>query len=192
MERIDPEHHDGTSDATPGGEIDKRRPGEAVFAAVLLALSLFLFWSAFGIENPFGPNGLSSPRSIPLATTFAMVLSAAVILFKTVRLPLDGAETLAKDILPPVVLLFAAFLVAYGIVLRPLGFLPASALFLVAAVKILSKRGWPWTLSVSLGSLVVIWLIFRIVFSVLMPAGIVPEAEVIQYFRDLMGGGRTG
>jgi hypothetical protein len=35
----------------------------------------------------------------------------------------------------------------------------------------------------------VIWLIFRIVFSVLMPAGIVPEAEFIQFFRGLSGGG---
>lgn len=189
MEHIDPEHHDGTSDATPGGEVDKRRPGELIFAGFLLTASLFLLWSAYGIENPFGPNGLSSPRSIPLATTAAMVISAALVLLKTARLPLDRAETIAKDILPPVVLLFAVFLVLYGVVLRPLGFLPTSALFLMAAIKVLAKRSWVWTLIVSLGSLIVIWLIFRIVFSVLMPAGIVPEAEFIQFFRDLTNGG---
>lgn len=190
MEHIDPEHHDGTSDATPGGEVDKRRPGELIFAGFLLAASLFLLWSAYGIENPFGPNGLSSPRSIPLATTAAMVISAALILLKTARLPLDRAETIAKDILPPVVLVFAVFLVLFGAVLRPLGFLPTSALFLIAAIKILAKRSWIWTLTVSLGSLIVIWLIFRIVFSVLMPAGIIPEADFIQFFRDLTSGGR--
>lgn len=189
MDRIDPEHHDGTSDATPGGEADKRRPGELIFAGFLLVASLYLLWSAYGIENPFGPNGLSSPRSIPLATTATMVISAALVLFKTARLPLDRAETISKDILPPVVLVFAVFLVLYGIVLRPLGFLPTSALFLIASVKILAKRSWIWTLTVSLVSLMVIWLIFRIVFSVLMPAGIVPEAEVIQFFRDLTSGG---
>ncbi len=191
MEHIDPEHHDGTSDATPGGEEDKRRPGELVFAALLLLASVFLLWSAYGIENPFGPNGLSAPRSIPLATTFAMVISAAVVFYKTSRLPLDRTETVIKDILPPVVLVFALFLIAYGILLRPLGFLPTSALFLISAVKILAKRGWVWTLTVSLGSLIVIWLIFRIVFSVLMPAGIVPEAEFIQFFRGLSSGGST-
>lgn len=191
MEHIDPEHHDGTSDATPGGEVDRRRPGELFFAAFLLAASLYLVWSAYGIENPFGPNGLSSPRSIPLATTAAMVISAALVLLKTARLPLDRAETIAKDILPPVVLIFAVFLILYGIVLRPLGFLPTSALFLIAAIKILAKRSWVWTLTVSLGSLIVIWLIFRIVFSVLMPAGIVPEAEFIQLFRGLSNGGSS-
>ena len=189
MDHIDPEHHDGTSDATPGGEVGKRRPGELGFAAFLLVASLYLLWSAYGIENPFGPNGLSSPRSIPLATTAAMAISAVLILFNTARLPLDRAETMARDILPPVVLIFAIFLVLYGVVLRPLGFLPTSALFLIAAIKILAKRNWVWTLTVSLGSLIVIWLIFRIVFSVLMPAGIVPEAEFIQFFRDLSGGG---
>ena len=188
MDHIDPERHDGTSDATPGGEVAKRRPGELIFAAFLLAASLFLLWNAYGIENPFGPNGLSSPRSIPMATTFAMVLSAAVILFKATRLQLDRTETIAKDILPPVVLVFVVFLVFYGVVLTTLGFLPTSALFLIAAVKILAKRGWAWTLTVSLGSLIMIWLIFRIVFSVLMPAGVVPEAEFIQFFRDLSSG----
>jgi hypothetical protein len=191
MDHIDPEHHDGTSDATPGGEVHQRRPGELLFAAVLLTASLGLLWSAYGIENPFGPNGLSAPRSIPLAATFAMVVSAAIVLLKTARLPLDRAETIARDILPPVVLIFALFLIAYGLVLRPLGFLPTSALFLIAAIKILAKRGWIWTLTVSLGSLIVIWLIFRIVFSVLMPAGIVPEAEFIQFFRGL-GSGEAG
>ena len=37
--------------------------------------------------------------------------------------------------------------------------------------------------------LIVVWLIFRIVFTVLMPAGIVPEGEIIQVFRNLIGGG---
>jgi hypothetical protein len=189
MQHIDPEHHDGTSDATPGGEKDKRRPGELLFAAFLLIASLGLLWSAFGIENPFGSNGLSSPRSIPLATTLAMAITAAIILVKTAKLPLDRAEKLIKDILPGVVVIFVIFLTAYGVLLRPLGFLPTSALFLIASIKILGKRNWVWTLTVSVGSLAAIWLIFRIVFSVLMPAGVVPEAEFIQFFRELSSGG---
>ena len=51
MQRIDPEHHDGTSDATPGGESDKRRPGELAFAVILLIFSLALLWNAYGIAG---------------------------------------------------------------------------------------------------------------------------------------------
>ena len=191
MEHIDPEHHDGTSDATPGGELDKRRPGEVFFSGFLLVASIGLLWSAWAIENPFGPNGLSAPRAIPVAATLAMVISTAIIAFKTAKLPLDKSETLARDILPITAVLFVLFLISYGILLRPLGFLPTSALFLIVAIKLLSKRGWIWTLTVSLTSLAVIWLIFRIVFSVLMPSGIVPESEFIQIFRGLLSEGAT-
>ncbi|WP_425101137.1 tripartite tricarboxylate transporter TctB family protein [Tropicibacter sp. S64] len=187
--RIDPDHHDGTSDATPGGEQGKRRPGELVFAGFLLLASLYLTRDAWGIENSFGPNGLSSPRSIPLATTVVMVISAALVLFRTVRLPLDRSETVMKDILPWTVILFVGLLVGYGVLLRPVGFLPVSALFLIVAIKVLGRRGWPWTIGIALLSLLIIWLIFRIVFSVLMPAGIVPEAELVQAFRALVSGG---
>lgn len=185
MQHIDPEHHDGTSDATPGGEVDQRRPGELVFAGLMLLASLGLLISAYGIS---GFEALSGAGSVPMATTFVMVVASFVVLLKTAKLPLDRAETLARDILPPTVVLFAAALVLYGILLKPLGFLPTSALFLIVAIKYLAKRGWLWTLGVSLGSLIAIWLIFRIVFSVLMPAGILPEAEFIQFFRDLFAG----
>lgn len=189
MQHLDPDHHDGTSDATPGGEPGKRRPGELLFAVVLTGASAFLLFDAWGIENSFGPNGLSSPRAIPVAATFVMLLSAGLVLVQTARLPKDRAETVLKDILPPVVMLFAALLIAYGLLLRPLGFLPTSALFLITAIKILGRRGWGWTLAVSLGSLLLIWLVFRIVFSVLMPTGILPEAELLQVFRGLIAGG---
>jgi hypothetical protein len=79
-------------------------------------------------------------------------------------------------------------LVAYALLLKPLGFLPTSALFLVASVKFLSRRSWAFTLAVSLGSLLAIYLVFRIVFTVLMPAGIVPAGDMIQFFRDLLPG----
>ena len=188
MQHLDTEHHDGTSDATPGGELDKRRPGELVFAVILLCASLGLLWSAYGIENPFGPNGLSAPRAIPVATTLIMVFASAFILFKTAKLPLDLAESVSRDIFPAVVVLFAAMLAAYGILVKPLGFLPTSALFLIVGIKRLSRRSWSWTLLVTLGTLAIIWLVFRIVFSVLMPSGIVPEAELIQFFRNLISG----
>lgn len=188
MERIDPEHHDGTSDATPGGEDTQRRPGELTFGVMMFAVSLFLLWNAYGIS---GFEALSAPGSVPMATTLVMAVTAGIIVYRTARLPVDTTESIARDILPVVVLVFAAFLVAYGLLLRPLGFLPTSALFLFAAIKILAKRGWAWTLVISIGSLAVIWLIFRIVFTVLMPAGIVPEAEFIQFFRNLTNGGAS-
>lgn len=184
--RGDSDHHDGTSDATPGGYAKKRRPGELGFAIFLTLASLFLFQSAVGIS---GFEALSSPGAIPMATTLVMVVTAGLVALRTARLPRITSETLSKDILPGTVLLFAGFLVAFGVLLKPLGFVPTAALFLIVAIKVLSRWGWPRTLVVSLGSLLAIWLVFRVVFTVLLPAGILPEAEFIQFFRNLMSGG---
>ncbi|AWI86570.1 hypothetical protein CEW88_22650 (plasmid) [Alloyangia pacifica] len=187
MSRIETEHHDGTSDATPGGYEGQRRPGELVFGAVMVIASLVLLWNAYGIS---GFEALSAPGSVPMATTAVMVVTALVIFLRDLRLPRVAGETVARDILPGTVVIIALMLVAYGFLLKPLGFLPTSALFLIAALKILARRGWLWTIGVSLGSLLLIWIVFRIVFTVLMPAGIVPEAEVIQAFRNLFAGGK--
>lgn len=187
MSRIETEHHDGTSDATPGGYEGQRRPGELIFGALMVIGSLVLLWNAHGIS---GFEALSAPGTVPMATTAVMVVTSAIILLRDLRLPCVAGESVAKDILPGVVLIIALMLVAYGFLLQPLGFLPTSALFLIAALKLLARRGWLWTVSISIGSLLLVWIIFRIVFSVLMPAGIVPEAELIQAFRNVFSGGQ--
>ena len=128
MQHLDPEHHDGNSDALPGGLEAERRPGELAFAILMVAASLGLLWSAYGIA---GFEALSSPGAIPMATTAVMLISSILIVLKVVKLPLTRLETLAKDILPPVILIFAALLIAYGLLLTTLGFLPTSALFLI-------------------------------------------------------------
>ncbi|MCQ8782953.1 tripartite tricarboxylate transporter TctB family protein [Mangrovibrevibacter kandeliae] len=164
-----------------------RRPGELAFTLFLAVVSLFLLWTAFGIS---GFEALSSPGAVPMATTFAMLATALIVAVKTARRPAAADEKLGRDVLPPLVFVFALFLLAYALLLKPLGFLPTSALFLVGSVKILSGRGWGFAVGVSALSLLVIYVLFRIVFTVLMPAGIVPEGEILQALRGLFGAGR--
>ena len=186
--RGDIDHHDGTSDATPGGYTEKRRPGELGFAIFLSFASLFLLYSAYGIS---GFKALSSPGSVPMATTLVMTISAVIVALRTSRLSKVAHETLAKDILPVMVILFVGFLILFGLLLKPLGFVLTAAIFLIVAIKVLARKGWIYTLTIALGSLVVIWIVFRVVFTVLLPAGILPEAEFIQFFRDLFSEGAS-
>ena len=186
--RGDSDNHDGTSDATPGGYAEQRRPGELGFAIFLTLASLFLLYSAYGIS---GFKALSSPGSVPMATTLVMVVSAVIVALRTSRLSRVAHETLSKDILPIMVILFIGFLIIFGLLLKPLGFVLTAALFLIVAIKVLARKGWGYTLTVALGSLVVIWIVFRVVSTVLLPAGILPEAEFIQFFRNLMSGGAS-
>ncbi len=184
MSRIETEHHDGRSDATPGGYESQRRPGELVFGIALLVASVVLLWNAYGISQF---KALSAPGTVPMAATGVMVIAALIVVLRDFRLPKVTGESVSKDILPMTVVIVVLSLVGYAMLLKPLGFLPTSALFLIFNIKLLGKRSWAWTVSISLGSLILIWIIFRIVFTVLMPAGIVPEAEFIQFFRALGG-----
>jgi putative tricarboxylic transport membrane protein len=182
------DHPDGTSKPAPGGGREKRRPGELGFALLLTAGSLFLLYNAYGIS---GFEALSSPGSIPMATTLVMVIAALIVALRTARLPKLTTQTLSKDILPVTVILFVGFLIGFGVLLKPLGFVPTAALFLIVSIKVLARKGWGHTLAVALGSLAVIWIVFRVVFTVLLPSGIVPEAEFIQIFRTLLSAGAT-
>jgi hypothetical protein len=56
------------------------------------------------------------------------------------------------------------------------------------AVYGLRKRGLVWSFGISLFSLALVYLIFRIVFTVLMPSGIVPEGEILAWLGGLFSG----
>ncbi|MBT9385658.1 tripartite tricarboxylate transporter TctB family protein [Pseudooceanicola sp. CBS1P-1] len=185
QDRGDADHHDGTADAAPGGYGDRRRPGELAFALTMVAGSAVLVWNAYGIS---GFSSMSSAGAVPLALTAVMALSALVIALQTLRRRRVATETLVRDILPPMVIVLGLGLLAFGLLLEPLGFVPTAALFLVGAIRILARCRWRVALSVGLGSLLVIWLVFRLVFTVLLPPGLLPEAELIGALRALMGG----
>ena len=163
-----------------------RKPGEAVFAVAMVLLGGVLLWSAYGIS---GFEALSAAGSVPMAAATVMAATATAVLWSTLRRPSAPSGRIRREILPGRIVAVAALLVGYALLLEPVGFLPTSLVFLVLSIRLLSRRGWGFALLVSFGSLVAIWVVFRLVFTVLMPSGLFPEAELIQWGRDLLGGG---
>jgi len=164
-----------------------RRPGEGVFAIIVALCSLVLLWKAYDID---GFSALSSPGAVPLGAAATMVVSALVIAFKTLRSPKATTETIAKHILPFDVWTGIVLIILYAVLLVPLGFLPTSFLFMAIMIKLLSGRSVFFAVWTSAVSLLVIYLVFRIVFSVLMPEGIVPEGQIIATIGKLISGGK--
>lgn len=167
---------------------DKRKisAGEKVCNAVLFAVSLILLWQAYAIS---GFSSLSSPGALPMAVAFVMVLSSGKILLDNIRTATRDETLFFRDILPPAIIVMMLFIAGYAVLLVPLGFLPTSFLFLALSIFYLRSGGIGFAITVSLGSLVAIYLIFRIVFTVLMPSGIVPEGEILAAIGNLFGGG---
>ncbi|KGJ02861.1 Tripartite tricarboxylate transporter TctB family protein [Paracoccus halophilus] len=159
-----------------------RRPGELIFNLFLFLFSLFLFWSAYGIS---GFEALSSPGAVPMATSATMIYSAGAILWEVFRKPQGSAETLTGNIVPQSIVVTIVMVALYALLLQPLGFIPTSILFLMVMIRYLSRRGWGFCIGVSVGTVALIYLIFRLIFTVLMPQGIVPEGEILAWFGNL-------
>lgn len=163
----------------------KRKSGELAFAAFLTIASIGLLVSAYSISKF---EALSAPGAIPMATTLVMVITASLVFYQTSRATPDTQGKFFVDIMPPRIAIIAALLIAYAIALKPLGFLPTSAAFLLVTIKYLSRRSWFFATIVGLACLLGIYLVFRIVFTVLMPAGIVPEGEILAWMRHIFAG----
>lgn len=163
-----------------------RRPGELVFNILMVLGSLFLLWSAYGIS---GFEALSAPGAVPMVTTAAMVICALIILRDTLRKSPITGEKLERDILPLPVVVTIAMIAAYALLLKPLGFVPTSLLFLVVMIRYLARCSLLRAVLLSVMIVALIYLVFRLVFTVLMPAGIVPEAEIIAWVKGLFAGG---
>lgn len=154
----------------------KRLEGELTFMLLLLAFSIFMLWVAYNISKF---ESLSSAGAFPMVATAVMALCAMRIVWRTVRLErahaLDGESRSARfvrQITPRVGIAFTVVIVAYMVLLEPLGFLLASCLFLVMSMRLLGSQRWGLNLLVSVLSLGAIHVIFQTMFSVVLPTGI--------------------
>jgi hypothetical protein len=154
----------------------------------LLCLASFgLLAKAYGIS---GFESLSSPGALPMAAAGTMAATSLIIAVKTWRAPAVGGETIATHILPGAVVAGIAAVTAYAFMLVPIGFLLTSFLFLLVLIRVLSRRSLFFCAWVAAANVLLIYLVFRIIFTVLMPEGIVPEREILAWLGRLLSGGR--
>jgi len=153
-----------------------RRPGELLFNLLVLIASLFLFWQAYAIAQF---SSLSSSGALPLAATSIMVISACLVLIKTIRLPLEPHVRFIRHIFPPVIGVVMALILMFAVMLEPIGFILSAAIFLFIAMTFLHRKGWVVSLGLTLVSLALVYCVFRLIFKVILPEGIIPEREIM-------------
>jgi hypothetical protein len=83
-------------------------------------------------------------------------------------------------------------ILAYGITLESVGFLISSFGFLFGGILLLYRKGPAKALGLSLLSIVLVYIIFRLIFRVILPEGIIPERRILAdlgaFFSRLVGG----
>lgn len=135
---------------------------------VLLGFSAAAIHQAYGIS---GFAGLSTAGVFPLLASITMLLSAGLILWRTLRAPPPPPKAggFAGRILPLRVLGYMGLVVAYGVGIGFFGFVVASGLFLLVSLLWLAGMPWHRALTASAGALLIIVLVFRYGFQVILP-----------------------
>lgn len=165
----------------------RRLPGERAFALLLVALSLFLFITATRIDGAF--DALSSPGAFPIFATGTMLVTAVIVAWRSFALPASD-EHGWRAVFPGFVIFMAVMMLFYALALRPVGFLPTSFVFLAISTRVMMRCSWGKALGLSALSLILVYVVFRLVFTVLMPEGIVPERTILAWLSGLFGGGK--
>jgi putative tricarboxylic transport membrane protein len=151
-----------------------RRPGDLVFAAVLVVFSLAAFWQAFEIS---GFSGLSTAGVFPMLASATMLVSALCIAFNTaVRGKAEGTtgarlKRFLREVTPLRHVAMLALILVYLVAMPWLGFVVSSGLFLFASFAYLWRKSLWVSLLLSAASLGAIYVIFRVLFQVVLPQG---------------------
>lgn len=170
-------------DATP------RKPGETGFNILLLLGSVFLFYQAYKIA---GFSALSSPGAIPMAASAIMVISACIIVMKDFARPkaVGGVKAFFAQILPFTIAVMCGFIILFAVVLQKVGFVLTGLVFLWVSIWFLQKRGPLPAAMIALLCVVVIYVLFRLIFQVILPEGIIPERDLIAQVKHFFAGAK--
>lgn len=141
-------------------------PPDRRLAAVLIAGSVTYLLGAFQISVPEGQYAAVGPRLFPLVIGLGLLTSAVSI----------GVSATAEVRLPPVhwgvaascALAFLVYIAALAVV----GYLPATAVFLVLQSRLLGSRDWARDLIVSVAITVSVYGVFRLLLGLSLPAGL--------------------
>ncbi len=151
--------------------------GPRVAGAVLLAASVAIFLAVFSIPGRDGYRS-SGPRFVPLIVAIGLiVLSAAFLCAPFVRPDMELAERSAEEDAvthwaTPGLLMVA--MVAYALLMEPLGYILSTALFFVPVARLLGSRSLVRDVVVGLVLGVGLFTAFTQFLGVSLPGGLTP------------------
>ena len=147
-----------------------RRPGELVFALLIVVFSAATSWLSYGI-SVF--TGKTTAGVFPMIASAVMMVSSVVILVSATRLPAtpQSSNRFLAEILTPRHLIMIGFILAYVMLMPLIGFVASSAVFLFCSFQFLWRKNSFLILTLTGATLAIIYVIFREVFQVVLPQG---------------------
>ena len=148
-----------------------RRPGELVFALLIVVFSVGALWQSYSIS---GFSGKTTPGVFPMIASGVMVISGVVVLMSATQRPAppEGAPGFLAEILTLRHMVVIGLVLAYVLLMPLIGFVASSAVFLFCSFQFLWRKNPLLMLALTGVTLVIIYVVFREVFQVVLPQGI--------------------
>jgi len=150
-------------------ENTERKPGERFLIWFLLALSLFIFITAWFMPR----RSLSDSGAFPLFIGSVMILSVLRILWKGRKIFsswkwCEERVLIKPFVFPKDVLVYIGVLVLFMLLTDVLHFWVSAYLFMVGSFLLLKGARPVKALIIGAGMLVVIWLLFQYIFRIIL------------------------
>ena len=151
--------------------------GPRLAGLVLLAASVAILLAVFAIPGRGGYSS-SGPRFVPLIVAIGLILLTAAFLARTwVRPDMELAERSAEEDAAthwatPALLLVA--MVAYALLMEPIGYILSTAAFFVPVARLLGSRSLVRDVVIGLVAGVGLYTAFTQYLGVSLPAGLTP------------------
>ncbi|MDI6771150.1 MAG: tripartite tricarboxylate transporter TctB family protein [bacterium] len=145
---------------------DRRRLSARLQSAGIVALAGFVFYRASRMSN-FGTDP-GSPGVFP-ALIALVLLSCALLIWRESAAAGEAAPASDGGTVRSTALIAALMAILYGAVLRKLGFVGASLLYLTASFLWLRAATWWKSVLLAIAAVAVTFVVFRQVFLVILP-----------------------
>lgn len=149
------------------------KAGERAFNGLLFVLSLGVLYEAYRISGIKLPN---SAGAFPLLLGVIMVVSMIAILWgqrhhakPESRGALNETRQFLHEHFPLPIVVFSLMSVGYLLILKPLGFVIATALFLFVSQVYLRHGRWLMSTIITVVATGVIYALFKLLFQVYLP-----------------------
>ena len=164
----------GSDTAAPAPDETGDRPvGPFVFGAGLVLTSGLLLTQVMKIPaDGFSPQG---PRFFPLVAISLLLVLSLVYVGQQVAAVREGRSLPAEPFHHmPAAAILVGLLIAYAFLLGPIGYVPATSVFFVAAARTMGSRQLPRDIVVGIGLSLLVYLTFTRALGVFLPQGVFP------------------
>lgn len=141
-----------------------------VFAGIGLTVAAFYAWAAMGLRLPAFVDPVG-PRVVPYLIALGLAVSSLALAVEHFRMRLAGSARFGEG--PSLIaLLVVGLLALYYAAFQPLGFITATALFLVVLLGITNRGHWLFNVAMAIVFPVGAQLLLGVTLGARLPSGI--------------------